>query len=112
MKSQCYVFADRVSNEKWCEAEIYRTAGEIMLISPQPDAAKAQANFERALAISRYQKARSWELRTAISMASQWRDQRKLQQAYDLLAPIYDSFTERFDTPDLKQAKALLDELA
>jgi class 3 adenylate cyclase/predicted ATPase len=100
------------TNEKWCEAEIYRAAGEITLISPRSDAAKAQANFERALAISRYQKARSWELRTATSMASLWRDQRKWQQAYDLLAPIYSSFTEGFGTPDLKQAKALLDEFA
>jgi class 3 adenylate cyclase/predicted ATPase len=100
------------TKEKWCEAEIDRTAGEIALMSPEPDAAKAQAHFERAIAVARGQKARSWELRAATSVARLWRDQGKRQQARDLLAPIYGWFTEGFDTLDLKDAKVLLDELA
>ena len=104
--------AAETTKETWCEAEIHRTAGEITLMSPEPDAAKAQAHFERALAIAREQQAKSWELRAATSMARLWRGQGKRQQARDLLAPIYGWFTEGFDTLDLKQAKALLDDLA
>jgi predicted ATPase len=98
--------------ERWFEAEIHRTAGEIALMEPEPDAAKAEAYFERALAVARQQQAKSWELRAAMIMARLWRDQGKKQQAHDLLAPVYGWFTEGFDTLDLKQAKALLDELA
>jgi predicted ATPase len=86
-------------------------AGEIALMSPQPDAAKAEAYFERALVVARKQQAKSWELRTAMSMARLWRDQGKRDEARDLLAPVYGWFTEGFDTLDLKEAKALLDEL-
>jgi predicted ATPase len=99
------------TKEKWCEAEIHRTAGEIELMSRAPDAAKAQVYFERALSIARAQQARSWELRAATSMARLWRDQGKRDEAHDLLAPIYGWFTEGFNTLDLKEAKALLDEL-
>jgi predicted ATPase len=99
------------TKETWCEAEIHRTAGEITLISPAPDAAKAQAYFERAIAITREQKAKSWELRAATSLARLWSDRGERQQAYDLLAPIYGWFTEGFDTLDLKQAKALLEKI-
>src|SRR6266851_294992 len=103
--------AAETTKEKWCEAEIHRTAGEITLISPVPDASKAEVYFERAIAIAREQQAKSWELRTAMSMARLWRDQGKRQRAHDLLAPIYGWFTEGFDTLDLKEAKALLAEL-
>ena len=99
------------TKEKWCEAEIHRTAGKLALISPEPDAAKAEALFARALAVARKQKARSWELRAAMSLARLWRSQGKRIEARDLLAPIYGWFTEGFDTPDLKEAKALLEEL-
>jgi predicted ATPase len=99
------------TKERWFEAEVNRVAGEIALLSPKPDAAKAQAYFERALAIARKQQAKSWELRAAMSMARLWRDQGKPQQARELLAPVYGWFTEGFDTRDLKEAKALLDEL-
>jgi predicted ATPase len=99
------------TNERWCEAELNRTVGEIALISPERDAAKAEAYFKRALAVARQQKAKSWELRAAMSMARLWRDQGKRQQAHDLLAPVYDWFTEGFDTLDLKEAKALLEQL-
>jgi predicted ATPase len=97
---------------KWFEAEVYRNAGEIALRSRELNAAKAQAYFERALAVARAQQTRSWELRAAMSMARLWRDQGKRAEARDLLAPIHGWFTEGFDTLDLKQAKALLDELA
>jgi predicted ATPase len=82
------------------------------LKSAQPDAAKAETYFQRALAVARQQQAKSWELRAAMSMARLWRDQGKPQQARELLAPAYDWFTEGFDTLDLKEAKALLEELA
>ena len=105
------MIAMETSQERWCEAEVNRIAGEIALMSPERDAAKARADFERALAISRAQQAKSWELRAAMSMARLWRDQGKPQQARELLAPVYAWFTEGFDTLDLKQAKTLLDEL-
>jgi class 3 adenylate cyclase/predicted ATPase len=100
------------SKEKWCEAEVHRTAGEIVLKSPQPEAAKAEAYFERALVVARQQQAKSWELRAAMSLARLWRDQGKVRQARELLAPVYGWFTEGFDTLDLKEAKALLEQLA
>ena len=103
--------AVETTKEKWCEAEVNRTAGEIALKSPAPDVAKAQAYFERALAVARAQQAKSWELRTAMSMARLWRGQGKRDEARALLAPVYGWFTEGFDTLDLKEAKALLDEL-
>jgi class 3 adenylate cyclase/predicted ATPase len=99
------------TGERWYEAEVNRRAGEIALLSSEPDAAKAQAYFERALAVARKQQAKSWELRGAMSMARLWRDQGKPKQARELLAPVYGWFTEGFDTRDLKEAKALLDEL-
>jgi predicted ATPase len=99
------------TGEKWCAAEVHRTAGEIALMVPEPDAAKAEAYFQRALALARAQQAKAWELRAAISMARLWRDQCKADDARDLLSPVYGWFTEGFDTLDLKQARALLDEL-
>ena len=100
------------TKEKWFEAEVHRIAGDIALLSPEPDAAKAEAYFERALTVARKQQAKSWELRAAMSMARLWRDQGKVQQARELLAPVYGWFTEGFDTLDLKEAKALLEEIA
>ena len=100
------------TRERWCESEVDRVAGEILLRSPQPDLAKAEGYFERALTVARTQQARSLELRAAMSMARLWRDQGKPQQARELLAPVYDWFTEGFETLDLKEAKALLNSLA
>jgi predicted ATPase len=99
------------SGETWCQAEINRIAGEIALLSPEQDPSKAQTYFECALTVARRQDAKSWELRAAMSLARLWRDQRKLQQARELLAPVYGWFTEGFDTLDLKEAKVLLEEL-
>jgi predicted ATPase len=104
--------AVETTKERWWEAEVRRTAGEIALKSPEPDAAKALAYFECALAVARKQRAKSWELRAAMSMARLWRDQGKRDDARDLLAPVYGWFTEGFDTLDMKEAKALLEELA
>jgi predicted ATPase len=106
------ITAVETTKERWCEAEINRVAGEIALMSSDPDAAKPQAYFDRALAVAREQQAKSWELRAAMSMARLWRDQGKREEARDLLAPVYGWFTEGFDTLDLKEAKALLAELA
>jgi predicted ATPase len=104
--------AVETTKESWYEAEVNRIAGEIALKSPEPDAAKAKAYFERALEVARQQQAKSWELRAATSMARLWRDQGNRNDARDLLAPVYGWFTEGFDTLDLKDARALLDDLA
>jgi class 3 adenylate cyclase/predicted ATPase len=104
--------AVETTKERWFEAEVHRMAGEIALKSPERDAAKAEAYFERALSVARQQQAKSWELRAAMSMARLWRDQGKRDEARELLAPVYGWFTEGFDTLDLKEAKALLEELS
>ena len=72
---------------------------------------KAEAYFQRALEVARKQQAKSWELRAAMSLARHWRSQGRREEARELLAPVYGWFTEGFDTHDLKEAKALLDEL-
>jgi predicted ATPase len=103
--------AAETTKERWFEAEIYRVGGEIALRSSERDAAKAPEYFDRALEIARKQQAKSWELRASMSLARLWRSQGKRQQAGELLAPVYGWFTEGFDTLDLKEAKALLEEL-
>jgi predicted ATPase len=102
----------RNTGEIWYEPELHRIAGEIALKSPEPHTARALAYFERALAVARQQQAKSWELRASMSLARLWRSQGKVQQARKLRAPVYGWFTEGFDTRDLKEAKALLEELA
>jgi len=103
--------AIETTKETLCEAEVYRVAGEITLESPEANSVEAQAYFEHALTVAREQQAKSWELRAATSLARLWRDQGKRTEARDLLAPIYGWFTEGFDTLDLKEAKALLEQL-
>jgi DNA-binding winged helix-turn-helix (wHTH) protein/predicted ATPase len=93
------------------EAELYRLKGVLLLRQVLPDVSQAEACFHRALDIARHQQAKSLELRTAISLARLWQSQDKSQEAYDLLAPVYDWFTEGFDTADLQDAKRLLEEL-
>lgn len=104
--------AVEATKERWCEAEVYRIAGEIAMMPAGSNQSSAQANFERALAVAREQNAKSWELRAAMSIARLWRDQGNRQQAHDVLASAFGWFRDGFDTLDLKQAKALLDELA
>jgi predicted ATPase len=99
------------TKEKWCEAEVYRTAGDIEFMSPSLDTAKAETNFERALMVARSQQAKSWELRAATSLARLWQDQGKPDRANEILAPVYAWFTEGFETLDLKDAKGVLDSL-
>jgi predicted ATPase len=99
------------SKETWWEAEVNRIAGEIARKSDD-DGLKAEKYFERALTVARQQQAKSWELRASMSLARLWRDQGKVQQARELLAPVYGWFSEGFDTRDLKEAKELLGELA
>jgi predicted ATPase len=77
------------SKERWCEAEVYRIGGELALQLPVPQPMKAETHFERALSVARQQQAKSWELRAAMSLARLWRDQGKVQQARELLAPVY-----------------------
>jgi predicted ATPase len=86
-------------------------AGEIALLSREPNATKAEAYFKRALAIALDRQERSWQLRAATSMSRPWYGHAKRDEARDLLAPIYGWFTKGFDTLDLKDAKALLDAL-
>jgi class 3 adenylate cyclase/predicted ATPase len=77
------------TKEKWYEAEIHRSAGEITILSPERHAAKAEAYFKRALEVAQSQQAKSWELRATMSMARLWRDQGKRDEARELLAPVY-----------------------
>jgi predicted ATPase len=99
------------TGETWFEAEVYRVAGDISVKSPELNAFKAEACFQRSLAVARQQQAKSWELRATMSLARLWRDQGKVREARELLAPVYGWFTEGFDTRDLKEAKALLEQL-
>jgi predicted ATPase len=99
-------------DERWFEAELHRLKGEALLAGSPERAAEAETCYHRALAVARNQGARLWELRTATSLARLWRGQGRRAEARDLIAPVYGWFTEGFDTADLKDAKALLDELA
>jgi predicted ATPase len=104
---------DRVENtgERWFEAELHRRRGETIAQRPGSNGGDAEACLRRALAVARAQGAKMWELRAAISLARLWRDQGKGARARSLLAPLHDWFSEGFDTPDLIDASALLDEL-
>src|SRR5215510_8645475 len=93
------------------EAELHRLHGELLLQQPVPEAPVAETCFQQALDVARRQQAKSWELRAATSLAQLWQQQGKQAEARELLAPIYGWFTEGFDTADLQEAKALLEEL-
>ncbi len=94
------------------EAEIHRLKGELLLAQSEGNQAEAEACFHKALEIARGQQAKSWELRAATSLSRLWQSQGKWGEARDLLAPVYDWFTEGFETADLKEAKTLLEELS
>jgi predicted ATPase len=98
------------TGERWFEAELNRLKGQLLLRQGHTEA--AEELYRKALAIALEQEAKLWELRAATSLAGLRRDQGRHVEARDLLAPVYGWFTEGFDTPDLKEAKALLDELA
>jgi predicted ATPase len=97
--------------ERWWEAEIHRLRGVLLLRQPGTPQAEGEAWLQRALDVARRQEAKSLELRAAMSLARLWQQQGKGAEAYELLAPIYGWFTEGFDTADLQDAKALLDDL-
>ena len=97
--------------DRWWEAEIYRLRGVLLLQQPGTPQAEAEAWLQRALDVARHQQAKSLELRATMSLARLWQQQGKRAEAYELLAPIYGWFTEGFDTADLQEAKALLEEL-
>jgi predicted ATPase len=100
------------TEERWWEAELHRLQGALWLQLPSADVRQAEACFQRALDVARRQQAKALELRAAMSLARLWQSQGKPQAAYDLLAPVYAWFTEGFDTADLQETKALLEELA
>jgi predicted ATPase len=93
------------------EAELYRYKGKLLLALTAENRAEAAACFHHALDVARRQQAKSLELRATVSLVRLWQHQGKCAEAYALLAPIYDWFTEGFDTTDLQDAKALLVEL-
>jgi class 3 adenylate cyclase/tetratricopeptide (TPR) repeat protein len=96
--------------ERVYEAEVHRLVGELLLLQPSRQA-EGEAHLVEALEITRHQDAKWWELRAASSLACFWAKQGEPRKAYDLLAPVYDWFTEGFDTADLRDARALLDQL-
>jgi predicted ATPase len=100
------------TGERWYQSELYRLKGVLLLQQSLDNQAEAEICFHHTLDIARTQQAKSFELRTATSLSKLWQQQGKRQEAYDLLAPVYNWFTEGFDTLDLKDAKMLLDELA
>jgi predicted ATPase/class 3 adenylate cyclase len=104
----------RINNtgECWAEADLHRLKGELLLSASVDNHAEAEHSFQQALTLARRQQAKSWELRAAMSLGRFWQQQGKRAEAYDLLAPVYGWFTEGFDTADLQEAKALLNEFA
>jgi predicted ATPase len=108
--AEALAFAEE-SGERWWEAELHRLRGDLLLAQSAAGRGEAEACFHRALEIAQGQSAKAFELRAATSLARLWAEQDERQKAHALLAPIYGWFTEGFDTADLKDAKALLDEL-
>ncbi len=100
------------TGERTWEAEIRRLKGELLLVQSSQNQAEAEACFNRAIDVARRQSAKSPELRAATSLARLWHGQGRAAEARDLLTPLYGWFTEGFGTADLKDAKALLDELS
>jgi predicted ATPase len=101
--------AERNHGLSWLP-EALRIKGEILLLSDKADATAAEEHFRRSLDLARLQGALSWELRCASSLARLWRDQARSDEARELLAPVYDRFTEGFATADLRAAKTLIEE--
>jgi predicted ATPase len=99
------------TEERWFEAELHRLRGEWQLVHQNADPHEVEACYFKALTIARRQGARWWELHAAACLARLWSDQRKFHEAHDLLAPVFNGFTEGFDTPDLTDASLLLGKL-
>ena len=111
MITEAQSWMDKVSERCW-ESEIYRLKGELLLSQTLDNQHEAESCFQKALDVSRRQRAKSLELRASVSLSRLWQSQGKNEEARSLLSEIYGWFTEGFDTPDLKEAKALLDELS
>ncbi len=110
---EAFVLLDK-TGERIDESEIYRLKGELLYrkaTGTEHEVAEAEKCFLTALDVAREQRAKSWELRTATSLAHLWQQQGKIKEGYELLAPVYEWFTEGLDTADFQDAKALLDEL-
>jgi predicted ATPase len=99
------------NGERFYEAELHHLKGELLLSRSLDDHAAVVSSFHAALTVVRHQQAKSLELRAAMSLSQLWQQQGKRTEAHDLLAPVYQWFTEGFDTGDLQEAKALLEEL-
>lgn len=98
--------------ETWCNAELERERGELLLLDPSNDASKAaEAAFKRAIDIAADQGAKMLQLRASAALAQLWAEHNRIKDAFDILAPIYDWFTQGFDTPDLMRARSLLAKL-
>ena len=103
------------SDERYCEADLHRLKGEILLaLGDQTKASLQEAEncFQQAIEVARRQQAKSWELRATTSLARLWQQQGRIDEARQTLAEIYGWFTEGFDTPDLQEVKSLLKELS
>ncbi|MGC1398312.1 MAG: hypothetical protein WA827_07170, partial [Candidatus Binatus sp.] len=107
---EAFLFTDR-TGQQYYQAELHRLKGELLLGHDAANAAAAEQSFHTALDISRMQRAKSWELRASTSLARMLQDLNRREEARPLLAEIYGSFTEGFETADLRDAKALLQEL-
>jgi predicted ATPase len=98
------------TDERYCESELHRVRAELLLM--QDEDAEAEASLQHAIEVARRQSARSWELRATTSLARLWQQQGKTDEAHRILAEIYGWFTEGFETADLREARALLEELS
>jgi predicted ATPase len=108
---EAMTFAEE-TGERFVEPEIHRLRGDLLLQQTRDSSVEAEECYRKALEVARAQEARAWQLRATVSLARLWGEQGRRAEAYDLLAPVYGWFTEGFDTADLQEAKALLDQLA
>jgi predicted ATPase len=108
--SEAFANMEKTGERCW-EAELHRLRGQLLLQQSPDNVTGAESCFHQAISIAQNQSAKSWELRAATSLARLWKQQGKISEAYDLLAPVYNWFTEGHDTADLIDAKALLVEL-
>jgi predicted ATPase len=109
--AEALVVVNETGERRW-EAELHRLKGELLLACSAERDTEAETCFRQALDIARRQQAKSWELRAAMNLAGLWQQQDKRAEAHALLAPVYNWFTEGFDTADLQEAKGLLDALS
>jgi predicted ATPase len=107
---EALAIVDKTGGRYW-EAELHRGKGELLLMQQGQKVDEAEECFQQALNIARRQQAKSFELRAAMSLSRLWQQQGKKEEPHQLLAEIYGWFTEGFDTADLQEAKALLEEL-